>query len=251
MTAKVTGAVIVLGILAAIGAGCPGQPEVQETTDAQDEVYDPQIDPADFTTEITGNKYLVLTPGTKLVYEGEVEDGFERNEVVITDDTKTVMGVETRVYWDRVWLDGELIEDTKDWLAQDSEGNVWYFGEDVDNFEDGELADHEGAWEAGVDGAKPGIWLKADPKVGDSYRQEYYEGEAEDIEDIVAIGAGVVTPYGTFEDCVKTLDYTPLEPDVEENKYYCSEVGGMVLEENPGTGEKLELIAVEKVTDDK
>src|SRR3989344_3756378 len=210
-------------------------------------IYDPQINPVNFTAEIT-NKYFTLKPGKKLIYEGQTEDGLERIEILITDETKNIMGVETLVYWDKVWLDDVLIEDTRDYLAQDKEGNVWYFGEDVDNYENGVLADHDGSWIAGVDGAKPGIWMEANPQVGDSYRQEYYKGEAEDMAEVLAINETVAVPYGTYTDCVKTYDWTPLDPTAKEHKYYCSEVGGLVLEVNLNNDEKVELVDLKTET---
>ena len=210
-------------------------------------IYDPQINPVNFTAEIT-NKYFTLKPGKKLIYEGQTEEGLERIEILITDETKNIMGVETLVYWDKVWLDDVLIEDTRDYLAQDKEGNVWYFGEDVDNYENGVLADHDGSWIAGVDGAKPGIWMEANPQVGDSYRQEYYKGEAEDMAEVLAINETVAVPYGTYTDCVKTYDWTPLDPTAKEHKYYCSEVGGLVLEVNLNNDEKVELVDLKTET---
>ena len=211
----------------------------------QDEgVYDPQINPSEFTTDIT-NKYFTLTPGKKFVYESETEDGRERIEVEVLGETRNVLGVETVVYWDRVWLDDVLIEDTRDYLAQDAEGNVWYFGEAVDNYENGTLKDHAGSWLAGVDGAKPGIWMKADPTVGQQYRQEYYPGEAEDMGEVLSLTETVTTPSGTYQNCLKTRDWTPLDLSVEEHKYYCIEVGGLVLEVHTDSGERTELIAVQ------
>jgi hypothetical protein len=156
------------------------------------------------------------------------------------------MGVTTLVYHDRAWLNDMLIEDTKDYLAQDGQGNVWYFGEDVDNYEDGRLKDHAGAWLAGVDGAQPGIWIKASPQVGDSYRQEYYKGEAEDMVNVVSTGETVATSLGTFTGCVKTYDWTPLEPAAKEHKYYCPQVGGAVLIEDLTEGTRTELVETKR-----
>ena len=205
---------------------------------AQD--YNPQINPADFSTTIT-NPLFNLPVGKKLVYEAKTEDGEERIVIEITGATKTVMGVETLVYHDRVFLNGQLIEDTRDYLAQDKEGNVWYFGEDVDNFENGKLKDHAGAWLAGIDGAKPGIWFPANPVAGDEYRMEFYPGEAEDMQKIVAVGETVTTKLGTFENCVRTLEWTPLEPDAQEENFYCPAAGGAVLGVNLQDGQRDEL----------
>lgn len=224
-------------------------PKVTPPTDetSKKEVDPANIDPVLFLTSTTiNNKYFELPVGRKLVYEGEtLEDGIEKVEITIPGDTKDILGVKTLVYLDKVWLDDELVEETRDYLAQDIYGNVWYFGEDVNNYEDGELLDHDGAWLAGVDGAQPGIWIKAEHFVGDSYKQEYYKGKAEDMRDVSSIGDPVQIALGSYTDCVKMYDWTPLEPDAKEFKHYCSEVGAMVLETKPDTGESLELISID------
>ena len=199
--------------------------------------------PSDFTNVIT-NQYFSLPVGRKLVYEAETDEGLERIEIVIESETKSILGVDTLIYRDRVYVEDVLVEDTRDYLAQDKEGNVWYFGEEVDNFEDGVLKDHEGSFIAGEDGAKAGIWMKAEQVVGDSYRQEYYPGEAEDIRDVVAVDQTVTTELATYTDCVKTFDWTPLDPDSREHKYHCPEVGALVLAEHLVDDERTELIEV-------
>jgi len=126
-----------------------------------EETYNPIIDSADFVTEID-NLYFPLKPGTTFIYRGETEEGVQRNEVVVTNQTKTILGVLTTVVWDRVWdEDDELVEETYDWYAQDKDGNVWYFGEDSKEYESGVVVSTAGSWEAGVDGAKPGIIMEA------------------------------------------------------------------------------------------
>lgn len=212
---------------------------------SNDEEYNPIINSSDFSTKID-NQYFSLVPRTRYIYEGETEGGRERNEVYVTTETKEVMGVKTRVVWDRVWLNNELIEETYDWYAQDEEGNVWYFGEDSKEIESGEVVSTSGSWEAGVDGALPGIIMKVNPKVGDEYRQEFYEGEAEDMAEILSLNETVETSYKTFTNCLKTLDWTPLEKNSEEHKYYCSEVKGVVLEVVLDGDEEIELISYEK-----
>lgn len=207
--------------------------------------YNPTINPADFTTDIT-NPYFTLPVGKQMTYEARTRNGIEKNRIEITGETKEITGVATLVYWDRVWLNEMLIEETKDYLAQDAEGNVWYFGEDVDNYEGGKLKDHAGAWIAGVDGAKPGIWMKANPNVGDLYRQEFYRGIAEDMAEVLSTNESVTVPYGSFVNCIKTRDFTPLEPDVQEYKYYCKEAGSLVLEEQQGVSGRMELVDVQK-----
>ena len=138
----------------------------------------------------------------------------------------------------------EMVEDTFDWFAQDKDGNVWYFGEDVSNYEDGELADKDGSWEAGVDGALPGIVMYADPAthIGETYRQEYYQGEAEDMAQVVSLGESVSTASGDYENCLMTKEWTPLEPGFSEHKYYAPGIG-MVLEAIVEGGEgEMELV---------
>jgi uncharacterized membrane protein YkoI len=239
---------VLLGALFMVGCNSEAGEVPESATVPAEGEYNPQINPADFTTKVD-NKYFTLIPGRKFVYEGETEEGAERIEVYTTYETKKVLGVETVVVWDRVWLEGDIIEDTKDWYAQDKEGNVWYFGEDSKELVDGKIVSRAGSWESGVDGAKPGIIMKAKPKVGDSYRQEYYEGEAEDQADILAFGESVRVPYGSFTDCLKTRDCTPLEPDADEYKYYSPEVGGVVLEVGVQTGERVELIEIKSDTE--
>jgi len=208
-----------------------------------EETYDPTIDPANFVG-VVDNPYYTLKPGTIYTYASETEEGMERNEVVVTDQTKEVLGVTTIVVWDRVWIDHELIEETYDWYAQDKEGNVWYFGEDSREYEDGEVVSTQGSWEAGVGGAKPGIIMEGQPEVGDSYRQEYYEGQAEDMADVVALGETVTVPYGTFKNCLETRDWSKIDPSLNEYKYYSSEVGGIILEVVVDSGERVELLDV-------
>lgn len=206
--------------------------------------YNPVINPSDFTTNIT-NKYFSLPVGKKMYFDADTEEGPEKIQIEITGETRVIEGVTTLVYLDTVWKDGQVVEITKDYLAQHkTTGDVWYFGEDVDNYEDGKLKDHEGSFIHGRDGAKAGIWMKAEQKVGDSYKQEYYRGEAEDMRDTVATGLTVTTNLGTFTDCVKVYDWTPLDKESREHKTYCPEVGSLVLNEHLETGKRSELTKV-------
>lgn len=236
--------------LALTGAALPGCGDDGRTSEAlPTAVIDPgdggdyrvAIDPTDFTS-LVDNPHLPSLPGARWRYEGVNEDGeLEVTDVEVLDERRTVMGVETIVVHDVVSIDGEIIEDTYDWFAQDVEGNVWYFGEDTTSWEEG-VANHDGAWEAGVDGALPGIVMPVDQEVtGVGYREEYLAGEAEDLAEVIAVGGAVTVPAGTFEDLVTTRNWTPLEPDVVEEKVYAAGVG-FVREENPGTGEVVELI---------
>lgn len=205
--------------------------------------YNPRIDPTHFVDDVE-HPYFTLTPGNVWIYEGEDTDGtVERIQVEVTEEEKTVMGIAATVVRDRVWSDEQLVEDTYDWFAQDKEGNVWYLGEAVDNYENGVLANHEGSWEAGVEGAKPGIIMPAQPQVGDTYRQEFWRGEAEDMGEVLSLQVAVNTQVGSFQNCLQTKDWTPLEPDIVEHKFYCAAVGNVVLEKHvAGDSGQVELV---------
>jgi uncharacterized membrane protein YkoI len=233
-----------------IGAGAVGILAVALffilAVDAKTDVagYHPIIKPGAFSATVN-NPYFTLVPGTQFIYEAKKSEGIERIEITVLPETRMVMGVETRIVRDTVYLDGSLIEDTLDWYAQDTEGNVWYFGEDTAEYENGVITSRHGAWEAGVHGALPGIVMKAQPKIDDSYYQEYYAGEAEDRADVLAVNETVDVPHGTFNGCVKTFDYTALDPKSLEHKYYCKETGFTALEVDVTDGERTELVSVE------
>ena len=129
----------------------------------------------------------------------------------------------------RLKADGELMELTLDWYAQDAAGNVWYFGEETAEYEGGQVTSTHGSWEAGVDGAQPGIVMPADPVIGLVYRQEFYAGEAEDLAKAVELGATADTPAGSYTDVLVTEDWTPLEPDLLERNFYAPGIG-LVME---------------------
>jgi hypothetical protein len=152
-----------------------------------------------FTTTID-NEYFPLKPGTTFLYEG----GTEHSEMSVTSDTKMVMGVECVVVDHREWEGEKLIERTYDWFAQDNKGTVWYFGEDTKEYENGKVVSTKGSWEAGVDGAKAGIIMPADPRVGHSYHQEDYPGEAMDMARVLSLEASVTVPYGSFDHVLET-----------------------------------------------
>jgi hypothetical protein len=201
----------IVGSAIVLLAGCSG---------SSGGTYAPHIDPADFTTTID-NKYFPLKPGTAFVYEGNTE----RDVMTVTHDTKQIMGVKCVVVDDRATQNGELIEGTFDWYAQDKEGKVWYFGEDTKEYKNGKVTSTEGSWEAGVNGAKPGIIMQAHPKVGQSYRQEYYKGHAEDMAKVISLNDSIRVPYGSFDHVLVTKEWTPLQPGYVEHKYYAPGVG--------------------------
>jgi hypothetical protein len=203
-----------------------------------------ELDEKEFTTEID-NPYWPMRPGSRWIYRETDADGVEqRVEVTVTNDTRDVMGIEARVVRDVVTEDGDVVEDTFDWYAQDADGNVWYLGEDTKEYENGKVAKTEGSWEAGVDGALPGVIAPADPDVGMTYRQEYYAGEAEDTAEVLSLSEWAQVPYGSFRDVLLTKDFTPLDPDILEYKLYAGDVGPvLVLGVSGGSGreELLEL----------
>ena len=207
-------------------------PRVGETA-TQDCTHDasrdtPAFDPNKFVAGVD-NPFFPLVPGTVLTYS----DGTEIDQVEVTHDTKNILGVVATVVHDRVTVDGSLTEDTFDWYAQDRAGNVWYLGEDSKQFENGQQVGTEGSWEAGVNGAKAGILMLAHPEDGDAYVQEDAPPVAQDQARVVAEDKTVRVPFDTFEDCLKTLETTPLEPGAREYKYYARGVG-VVLEVTPG-----------------
>lgn len=223
--------------------------ECRDVREARDEVcaelgpgpYDPVIAPANFVSKIT-NPYAPFTPGMWWEYEKQTEEGLERIRVEVLKKRRKILGVGVTTIRDRAWLDGVLIEDTIDWLAEDRAGNVWYFGEISKNFEDGLLANLDGSWEAGKEGAKPGFWVKAKPRKGEFYRQEYaLNNEAEDMVEVLRLNAQEIVPFANGGRVLKTRDFIPIEPGAVEFKFYVPGIG-FVLEVEPETGETLELV---------
>jgi hypothetical protein len=210
--------------IALLGTGC-GSDEPAALPQGSETV---QLDPADFTTAID-NPYWPMAPGTTWVFrETDAEGNEQRVVVTVTNETKEVMGIETRVVHDLVTEGGEPIEDTYDWYAQDADGNLWYFGEETKEFENGKVVSTAGSWEAGVDGAQPGIVVPGAPEVGMTYRQEYYAGEAEDAAAVLSLDERVEAPQGSYEGVLMTKDFTPLDPEILEYKFYAQGVGPVV-----------------------
>jgi hypothetical protein len=204
------------------------------------------IDPANFTTSID-NPYFPLKPGTRFIYEGTADGASSRDEMTVLAETKTIMGVECVVVRDVAFEDGEMVEDTRDWYAQDREGNVWYFGEDTETVENGQVTGTEGSWEAGVDGAQAGIIMPANPSVGEPYFQEYAPGVAEDMAEVILLSENVTVPYGSFSDVLVTREWSPLEPDVVEEKSYAPGIGDILENSVQGENDHLELVDIQTV----
>jgi hypothetical protein len=224
-------------------AGCGSSPQESPPTGVDGlQIPTPSPDPDDFVERID-NPYLPLTPGTRWVYESAGVDA-ETITVTVTDDTREIQGVTTTVVHDVVKeADGKVVEDTFDWFAQDTSGNVWYFGEDTTEYDDRGRPDLSGSWEAGVDGARAGLVMPAAPRVGDGYQQESSPGVAEDRAEVLSLDESANVPFDSFTDLLQTEESTPLEPGVVERKYYARGVG-LVLEQTVlGGAERVELVA--------
>ncbi len=205
------------------------------------------LDPADFTTRID-NPYWPMRPGSRWVYR-EVHAGgaTERVVVTVTNRTRTIAnGVEARVVRDLVSEDGVPTEVTDDWFAQDADGNIWYLGEATTEYEDGKPVTTAGSFEAGVDGAQAGIVMPAEPKPGLAYRQEYYEGEAEDSAVVISTDEQAEPPYGHFRNALMTKDINPLEPKVLEFKFYGRGIGPLTTVGVSGGSKIEELVSFTK-----
>ena len=204
------------------------------------------IDASNFGSNIT-NPYFPLVPGTVFRYVNRIIEGadtsYEQIAVYVSANTKIIAGVECREVHDVVTVNGEVSEDTYDWYAQDKSGNVWYFGEHTKSLKDKNGSTTEGSWKASEQGACPGIIMWADPQahVGETYYQEFLPGIAEDQAQIVNTNSKVTVPYGVFSHCVKTKEFTNLEPGVIEYKYYAANVGLLKTEMTSG-GNELEVL---------
>jgi hypothetical protein len=205
-----------------------------------------KLDPTQFSTTID-HPYWPMKPRTRWTYR-DVEEGkvYDVAVVVTTRTKKLANGVTARVVRDTVRAGGSIIEDTFDWYAQDAGGNLWYLGEETAEFENGKVTSRSGSFEAGVDGALPGIMLPADPAPGMRYRQEYYAGEAEDNGEVLSTAEMVQVPAGIYRGALLTKDTTAIEPDIEEYKLYARGVGPMLTLGVSGGTSREELVKVDQ-----
>jgi hypothetical protein len=221
-------------IVAAVGlfvSGCGSDDEGNRAAESRAPYALPQhseafeLDVDDFVSTID-NPYWPMKPGNRWVYrELDAEGSEQRIVVTVTNRTKAIQGIEATVVHDRVTEDGEIVEDTDDWYAQDKWGGLWYLGEDTTEYENGKPANKHGSWEHGVDGAQAGLIIPPSAEVGMTYRQEHYAGEAEDRGRILSLDELVEVPFGSHDEVLMTRDWTPLEPDVLEHKFYAKGVG--------------------------
>src|SRR6266498_4081689 len=205
----------------------------------------PTFDKSNFQDSLKiDNKYFSLKPGAIMIYNGTDEEGKSmRDTVTVTNDTKEIQGVTTRVVNDTVWVEGKLTETTNDWYAQDDKGNVWYMGEDTTDFTN-KKNPKEGSWESGVKGARGGLIMQAEPKIGSTYDQEFAKNVAEDKATVLSFNNNVTVPYGSFSNVLKTKEFSALEPDVVEQKYYAANVGDIKEKTLKGSKEGIELVEI-------
>jgi hypothetical protein len=213
-------------LLAAVVAGCGGSDKRNG-----------------FSANVT-NEWFPLRPGSVYRYRG-VKDGEPSREVMtVTHRTTTVDGAPCVVVSDRLYIRGRLEERTEDWYTQDDKGNVWYYGEQTAELDEhGNVKTTEGSWEAGKDGALPGIFMYAGPKVGDRARQEHLKGQAEDHFQVLARGQTATVPFRTFHDALLTKEWTPLEPGVLDHKFYARGIGTVLEQTVKGGNERNELVS--------
>jgi hypothetical protein len=202
--------------------------------------------PTAFVKRVT-NPWFPLTPGTLFVYRGVKDGERSRDVVTVTSRTKVVDGMPCTVVSDRLYFGGRLAERTSDWYAQDKAGNVWYCGEATAELDaSGHVKTTEGSWEAGVDGARAGILIPADPRVGQAFRQEYYKGKAEDHSRVLSLSAHPDVPFTTASHALLTKEWSPLEPDMIDHKLYVRGIGLVKEETVKGGDERAELTAVHR-----
>ena len=203
-----------------------------------------ELDPSEFTTTID-NPYWPMVPGSRWVYrETDGEGGVLRDVVTVERRTKRIAnGIEARVVHDVATEDGEKVEDTFDWYAQDAHGNVWYLGEDTKEYEHGRVTSTEGSFEAGRDGAQAGVVVPSHPRVGLSYRQEQYAGHAEDRARVFSLDEQAEVPLGHFTGVLATRESNPLEPKVLEYKLYARGIGPVLALTVSGGRDREELVS--------
>lgn len=222
---------LVVGIMAGLmvaGQGCAQQADKGSgTATTEGGGWSDRFDvPKDHFASAGRGTYFVLEPGYQAVYEGQEDGEPTRLVITVTDQTKKVDGVETRIVEEREWHDGKLAEVSRNFFAIDkTTEDVYYFGEDVDTYKNGKVRNHEGSWQAGANGAHYGLAMPGAPKVGQRYYQEIAPGEAMDRAEVVSTTGKKTTPAGAFENCVKTEETSPLEPGTKEYKWYAPGVG--------------------------
>jgi hypothetical protein len=195
-----------------------------------------------FTADVT-NPYFPVRPGMRWAYRGMEGGGPARDVVRVSARVELVDGVPCAVVRDRLHRRGRLAERTTDWYTQDGDGNVWYYGEATEELDrHGHVTSTEGSWRAGRDGARPGIYMPAHPRVGQAFQQEEYAGHAEDHFQVLSLHATIRVPHGTYRRrALKTKEWTPLEPGVSDRKWYVRDIGQVAEATVEGGDDRLEL----------
>lgn len=202
----------------------------------------PKFPGASAFTNPKENAYFPLNVGRTWTYTGTDNGEPVRDVVTISSETTQILGVTCVVAEDKVYASGVLQEHTFDWYAKANDGTVWYMGEDTKELdENGKVVSTEGSWKSGVDGAKPGIIMEAQPKVGDTYLQEYLPDVALDLAQVVDVSASVTVPTGSYDNALRTSEWTPLEPKVLDQKYYAHGIGQVREQTVKGGQEDLSL----------
>jgi hypothetical protein len=228
LVALATGVAVLGGVLAANSRGAT--PPVPKASD-----FSARVD----------NPWYPLEPGTTYTYRGVKDGQPSRDVVTVTHRTRTIDGVPCVVIEDRLYLNGHLGERTTEWYSQDKQGNVWYFGEDTAELDrNGHITNTNGTWRSGVKGAKPGIFMFAQPKVGRSAQQEFYKGQAEDHFQVLRLHAAVNVPYTSSKQAMLTKEWTPLEPGTIDHKFYVRGIGTVLEQTAKGGSERAALISV-------
>jgi hypothetical protein len=205
--------------------------------------HGPVLKPAHFV-DIIDNPYYPLPVGRTLIYRG-VRDGVTQvDRVTVTARTKVILGITATVVRDVATHGTRTLEATTDWFAQDRDGNVWYLGEDTKAYDADGTVDTSGSWQAGVDGAQPGIIMEANPQIPDGYRQEFLRGEAEDTAWVIDRGRSLSVPYGTVHHVLRTLEFARIEPGVVDQKYYAPGLGIVLEQSLAGDKEVSKLVRV-------
>ena len=244
-TASTIACAVLIGVASGCGSGSSGSQSTAASPSSLAPIhgkYAPSIDAASFVSTVD-NKYWPLKPGTALHYEGVRGKTPQTDDVVVTHRTVRILGIPATVVLDTVSEHGRALERTLDYYAQDEHGNVWYLGEDSFERKHGRFVKASDSWRSGVDGARPGIIMPADPRPGDSYRQEYYPPEALDEASVLGVRGPVEVPYGRFEHVLVTSEFSPLEPQTEE-KYYVAGVGEIRERVVKGAHEEFRLVRV-------
>lgn len=204
--------------------------------------YSPALEPANFVTTID-NRYFPLKPGTAYHYKGFKDAASQTDDMVVTHQKKQILGIPCTVVRDTVSQGGKPIERTFDWYAQDKQGNVWYMGEDAFDLKNGRFVRASDSWKSGVNGAKPGIIMQGNPRLGDVYRQEYYPPGALDQARVLSATTRIKVPQGTYKRSLATIEWSPVEPQLEK-KYYAGGVGEIREEVVAGGHEGFQLVSV-------